>query len=305
MKFRHWIEYWLTLASCWILRCLPRPLALAAGATLGQIAWWLGIRRKLVLANLGLVFPQLSPVEHEALASRAARNFGRTIAEYARGTGTDKYHLEEFVEVAGGELLKAALSENKGALLVTGHLGAWALYMGALQLIGVSPALLVGRHHNSKFDQLLLRIPGEVAQLISKGALAPRHVLKCLKQNRAVVMVADQHSSMGLVSPFLGHPAKTLALPGAIIAKHRVPLFLLDGYRVSGGKHRLTIREIEIPEGLAGEELRQVVTDRCNEEIGKTILDRPDQYFWYHRRWRKKRTGAGGRAKKAKGRKIE
>jgi len=286
MTFRHWIEYGLTLVCSWIFRCLPRPLALVSGAALGQLAWWLGIRRKLVLANLRKVFPELSPAEHEVLAGRAARNFGRTIAEYARAVGTEKNRLDKFVEVRGGEALDAALRENKGALLVTGHLGSWALYMGALKVIGVSPALLVGRQHNPKFDQLILNIPGNVAQLISKGAMAPRHVLKCLKENRAVVMVADQHSSMGLASPFLGHPAMTLALPGAIIAKHQVPLFLLDGHRVGGGKHQLTIREIEIPEGLAEEQLRQAVTDLCNQEIGKTILRHPDQYFWYHRRWR-------------------
>ena len=287
MKFRHWIEYGFALAFCWVFRCLPRPLALEAGAALGQLAWWLGIRRKLVLANLRKVFPHRSPAELEILASRAARNFGRTVAEFARGSGKDRNRLAEFVEVDGGESLVTALQKGKGALLVTGHLGSWALYMGALKLIGVSPALLVGRHHNAKFDQLVLNIPGNVVRLISKGPLAPRHVLKCLKENQAVVMVADQHSSMGLASPFLGHPAMTLALPGAIIARHRVPLFLLDGYRVSGGKHQLTVKEIEIPEGLSGDELRQVVTDHCNQAIGQTVLAHPDQYFWYHNRWRK------------------
>lgn len=287
MKIRHWVEYVFALGFCWIFRLLPRTLALQAGALLGQLAWILGIRKKLVMANLDRVFPGLSAAERESLAARSARNFGRTVAEYARLNGNDQNHLDRFVEVeGGGETLKQALEEGKGALVVTGHLGAWALYMGALRLIDVAPALLVGRHHNVKFDQLILNIPGKNAQFISKGPTAPRHVLKCLKENRAVVMVADQRSSMGLLSPFLGHPAMSLALPGAIIAKHRVPLFLLDGYRAEGGKHKLVIRKIDIPSGLEGEELRQVVTDRCNEAIGATVLRHPDQYFWYHRRWR-------------------
>jgi len=287
MKFRHWIEYSIALGFCWVFRLLPRKISLQAGALLGQMAWSLGIRRHLVLANLARVFPELSPGERKALAARAARNFGRTVAEYARLNGNDQNRLEDFVDVEeGGEALKAALRDGKGALVVTGHLGSWAIYMGALQLIDVSPALLVGRHHNAKFDQLILNIPGKNVQFISKGPTAPRHVLKCLKENRAVVMVADQHSTMGLASPFLGHPAMTLALPGAIIARHRVPLFLLDGYRIGGGQHKMTLREIEIPEGLEGDELRQVVTDRCNQAIGETVLRHSDQYFWYHRRWR-------------------
>lgn len=289
MKFRHWIEYSFVLVFFWLFRLMPRPMALECGAFLGQLAWWFGVRKKQILTNLAKVFPELSVSEHKKLASRSARNFGRTVAEYARAGGNDKNRLNEFVTVEGGEALKTALEEKKGALIVTGHLGSWGLYMGALRLIGVSPVLLVGRHHNIKFDQLILRIPGENAQLISKGPTAPRHVLKCLKDNQAVVMVADQHSSMGLQSLFLGHPAMTLALPGAIIAKHRVPLFLLDGYRIRGGQHTMTLKKIEIPEGLTRDELRQEVTDRCNQEIGDTILHHPDQYFWYHRRWRVKK----------------
>ena len=287
MKFRHWIEYFVALGFCWVFRLLPRNLSLQAGALLGQLAWSLGVRKNLVMANLTRVFPELSDAERESLAARSARNFGRTVAEYARLNGNDQKQLERFVEIeGGGESLRQALEEGKGALVVTGHLGAWALYMGALQLIDVAPALLVGRHHNVKFDQLILNIPGEDVQFISKGPTAPRHVLKCLKDNRAIVMVADQHSSMGLASPFLGHPAMSLALPGAIIAKHRVPLFLLDGHRVEDGKHTLLIRKIEIPSNLEGDELRQAVTDRCNQAIGETVLRHPDQYFWYHRRWR-------------------
>jgi KDO2-lipid IV(A) lauroyltransferase len=286
MKLRHWIEYGLALAFCWVFRLLPRPLALAAGAGLGRLVWLLGIRKKLVLANLAKAFPELSPAERAALAARAAGNFGRTVAEYARLNGSDQQRIDDFVAVEGGEALNAALQEGRGALVVTGHLGSWALYMGALQVIDVSPALLVGRHHNAKFDQLILNIPGKNVQFISKGPTAPRHVLKCLKENRAVVMVADQHSTMGLASPFLGHPAMTLALPGAIIARHRVPLFLLDGCRTGGGRHKMVLREIELPEGLTGDELRQEVTDRCNRAIGETVRRHPDQYFWYHRRWR-------------------
>ncbi|HKI51319.1 MAG TPA: hypothetical protein VJ995_04545 [Geothermobacteraceae bacterium] len=287
MKFRHWIEYFFALGFCWGFRLLPRNLSLQVGALLGQLAWSLGIRKKLVLDNLARAFPELSTQERQTLAARSARNFGRTVAEYARLNGNDQKRMEKFVEVeGGGEALQKALAEGKGALIVTGHLGAWALYMGSLQLIDVAPALLVGRHHNPKFDQLILNIPGKNVQFISKGPTAPRHILKCLKDNRAVVMVADQRSSMGLLSTFLGHPAMTLALPGAIIAKHRVPLFLLDGYRTYGGKHKMIIREIDIPDELEGDELRQAVTDRCNQAIGETVLRHPDQYFWYHRRWR-------------------
>lgn len=287
MKVRHLAEYaglWLLAFS---LRLLPRRWALALGAAVGQVGWWLRIRRQLVLSNLATAFPELTPDQRRRLAAAAARNFGRTVAEFVRFAGRDRRRVGELVAIRGDEALRTALAEGKGAIIVTAHLGAWALYVTALAARGIPSALLVGRQHNPYVDRFILGIPGDAVRFISKGRTAPREILRSLQEGRAVVMVADQDAGpRGTFAPFFGKVVSSLPLPGAIAARYRPPLFLMAGHRVSGGRHQVSIEPLPLPEAGEEEVLRVDVTARCNQALEDAIRQHPDQYFWYHRRFR-------------------
>ncbi|NJL29967.1 MAG: hypothetical protein HC897_19770 [Thermoanaerobaculia bacterium] len=93
-------------------------------------------------------------------------------------------------------------------------------------------ALLVGVQRNPKVNELILGIPGDAVQFISKAKSSPRDILKALAAGKVIVMVADHYSSEQKVFvPFLGRPAFTLPLPGSLVARHRLPLFAMTGHR--------------------------------------------------------------------------
>jgi KDO2-lipid IV(A) lauroyltransferase len=286
LRLRHAIEYGGVVAVSTVARALPRRWALALGAALGQVGWMLPLRRRVVMSNLGQALPELTAAERRRIGARAARNFGRTGIEYLRFAGRDRNALDDLVAVSGLEELQRALAAGRGALVVAAHLGAWALYVPALTARGVPTALLVGRQHNPHVDRLILGLPGPAVRFISKGPSSPRGVLRCLEEGRAVVLVADQRSPRGIEVPFLGKPASTLPLPAAIVARHATPLFLLEGYRTEGGRHRAELRPVPTEAEGAELERRETIAARINEALGDAILRRPDQYFWYHDRWR-------------------
>lgn len=287
MRLRYHLEYAGLRTVAGAMRLLPHPVALEVGAAIGALGWALRIRRALVLSNLAQAFPELAPAERRRVASRAARNFGRVVAEFVRFTGRDRTRLRERLALRGVDEVKRALDDGKGAIVVTAHLGSWALYVAALADAGVPSSLLVGRQHNPKVDAFILAIPGQAIQFISKGRQAPREILRALESNRAVVMVADQHAGdRGEVVPFLGRPASTLPLPGLLAARYGTPVFVMGGHRVSRGTHLVEIEPLAVPAGGDEAALRREITACCNAALGRFILARPEQYFWYHRRWR-------------------
>lgn len=287
MKARYHLEYAALAALAAVLRALPRAPALALGAAFGRIGWWLRIRRRLVLTNLAQAFPGASSREHRTFGARAARNFGRTVAEFVRFAGSDRDRVGELVRLQGAEVLRSTLAEGGGAIVVTAHLGAWALYVTALAAAGIPSALLVGRQHNPKVQRFILRIPGTAVRFVPKSKGAPREILRCLQEGRAVVMVADQNAGRrGEFAPFFGKVASTLPLPGAIAARHNTPIFLMAGRRVTRGEHLVEITRLAMPAGDDPERLRHEITVACNEALAGAIRAFPEQYFWYHRRWR-------------------
>jgi KDO2-lipid IV(A) lauroyltransferase len=287
MRARYHLEYGSVVVLAALLRALPRAVALRVGAALGQLGWWLRIRRALVLANLAQAFPDTTRSHRRRIAVRAARNFGRTAAEFVRFAGSDRQRVGELVRLEGVGALREALAAGGGAIVVTAHVGAWALYVTALAAAGIPSALLVGRQHNPKVQRFILGIPGEAVYFVPKSKGAPRDIMRCLRDGRAVVMVADHNAGRrGEFAPFLGKVASTLPLPGAIAARHGTPIFLMAGRRVSPGGHRVEINRLQLPHDDDEERLRHGITVACNEALGKVILACPDQYFWYHRRWR-------------------
>ncbi|MBZ5588708.1 MAG: lysophospholipid acyltransferase family protein [Acidobacteriia bacterium] len=287
MRARHHVEYAAVLALSALLRALPRTLALVVGAALGQLGWWIRLRREVVLANLGQALPELDVPAHRRIAARAARNFGRTVAEFVRFAGSDRARVTDFVTLSGTETLRTAMADGGGAIVVTAHVGAWALYVTALAAAGIPCALLVGRQHNPKVQRFILGIPGDAVRFVAKSKGAPREILHCLREGRAIVMVADHRAGRtGVLAPFLGRVASTLPLPGTIAARYGTPTLVMSGHRLPDSRHLVAISRLALPDLQGDEEAyRTAVTAAINDALGKVIRACPEQYFWYHRRW--------------------
>lgn len=287
MRLSHNTEYFLLVGFARFLCVIPRRLAFAIGSALGSFAWAIGIRKDLILANIARARPEADQATLEKIGRQAAKNFGRTVTEFVRYGIKDRDLLPDVVKIEGVDELRETLSKGKGAIVLTGHHGAWAIYFAAIAFADIPLSLLVGKQHNQKVDDFILKIPGDRVEFISKGRAAVKKILTKLNEGRAVVMVADQHAgSHGVVIPFLGEEASTLPLPGSFAIKYNAPVFIMSGQRNEDGSHLVKISQLEIPEMESDEERKKEVLRRYNIEMGKIIAACPEQYFWYHRRWR-------------------
>ncbi|MBC2604899.1 lysophospholipid acyltransferase family protein [Pelagicoccus albus] len=287
MSLTHTIEYWALLCFARLLCILPRKWSFAIGSAIGAFGWAIGMRQKLVLENIAVARPEADEKELKRLGKQAAKNFGRTITEFIRYGIKDRDLISDLVEIKGIEELKTALQGGKGAIVLTGHFGAWAIYFAAMSMAGVPLSLLVGKQHNKKVDDFILKIPGDRVEFISKGRTAIKKILAKLTAGRAVVMVADQHAGKsGVVVPFLGKNASTLPLPGSFAVKYQAPVFIMTGQRKPDGTHTVTIEPIEISASEDSEDPKIEVLKAYNHKLGRVVASCPEQYFWYHRRWR-------------------
>ncbi len=298
-SLRHGIEYVSVRAHASVLRALPRGAALGLGRAIGRVGWWTRIRRGLVLRILEQALPDRDAAQRARIGAQAAAEFGATVAEFLRFAGRDRERVSELVAIDGLDSLRAELAEGRGALIVTAHLGAWALYVTALAAAGVPSTLLVGVQSNRRVDELILGIPGDAVRFVGKSKSSPRELLESLQAGRVVVMVADHYSSdQQVLVPFLGREAYTLPLPGALVAKYELPLYRMAGTRGAGGRHRLHVDRIALSSdgGEQDRDARRLVGAlRVNESLGEAILERPEQYFWYHDRWKQREYRSGPR----------
>jgi len=291
----HRLEYAAVRAAQGIVCALPSGLARELGAGLGDLAFSvLRVRRRVAVRQLTRALgSEHTGRELEHIAREAYRNFGRMTFEYARFPRLGPAQIEGTVRVTGGEHLRAALDRGKGAILVAAHFGNWEL-AAALATMGYPVSFLVGEQHNTLVDGLMnrLRQGFGVETIPLTGSL--RGVFRALRANRIVAMLSDQDAGKrGIFVDFFGRPASTPYGPARFAVASGAALIPGVAIRHPRGRHELVISAPvgPAPEGVSSDEAARELTQRYTRVFEDFIRERPDHYFWMHRRWKTRPDG--------------
>ncbi len=282
-----------TLAA--LFRLLPRRVCLAVGAALGEIFYLAdGRHRRLARANLEKAFGALLPEERRrCLARTSFRHFGRMLADDLKWASLGDGRRRELLCVEGEEHIRRSLEAGRGVLLFSAHLGNWEIASEAVSRLG--ELHVVARPLDNRiFERELIRFRRRLgAQVISKFQAAGP-ILRALRRNGLVAILIDQNvlRSQAVFVDFFGLPAATTP---ALAAFHLrtgaplVPVFCLGrpdlSYRVKIGP------PLDIaPSGDYERDVLQI-TSLCTKMIEAEIRENPDQWLWFHDRWKSRPEG--------------
>ncbi len=288
-SFGHRIEYVLVRIAVFVVGLLPVRCALSLGALMGWFAWKvLQIRKKIVLVNLRLAFPEKSPGELDRIALLSYKNSGRFMIEYARQWKMDRRYIEKHIRIENPEALESLLRED-GAIIITGHFGNWELFGIANRYLLGDVAFLVGRQSNSLVDGFINHMRSMHGIELYNRRAAVKGVLSSMKRGGYVCWLSDQDAGeSGIVVDFFNYPASTPRGAAAFSAKIGVPVVLAALLRIGKGPdHTLVISEPIRPEGdISREEAEKRITQQYTLELEGLIRENPELYWWAHRRWK-------------------
>jgi KDO2-lipid IV(A) lauroyltransferase len=290
-----YLTYLLLRFFSFLINLLPEGCSYQLGRLLGSMAFHIDWeRRKVALENLHLAFGQeKSEEEVRAIARRTFQNLGMMAVEFFRIPGMDVEAFKGRVEVEGLDRALNLLEKKRGALLLLSHFGNWEL-MGLMSKVIGSPITVIAKpvKKNRWVDQWINKIRTGAGLDVIPAEKASRKVIRAISQNRVVGILIDQRArrSEGVWVDFFGRKAPTT--PGlAVLAMKTgapvVPVFMVrDGYR----KHRLLIKEplVLINTGDVKRDV-EANTELMNRTLESMIRQYPDQWFWVHRRWERKK----------------
>lgn len=295
---RHGLELAVFRSVYRLLASLPEERALRLGAAAGDLFYRLDrTRRAIARVNLEIAFPHLPEQEREAILRRSCRNLGRSAAEFCHLHRLSPETVRERVVIDDPKAWEEAIDQahRRGGIVLTGHVGNWELLAYAHGLLGHPVTLVHRAFGNAPLDALVTAIrAGAGTRSVPKHAAA-RELLRALREGRIIALPADQNQSRrsGVFVPFFGRPAcstpgpaRLAMLTGAIV----VPAFLLrEG---DSARHRLVLLPaIDIVR--TGDTTADVVenTRRCQAALEQIIRRHPDQWVWFHKRWRTRPDG--------------
>ncbi len=180
--------------------------------------------------------------------------------------------------------------EHQG-IMVTAHYGNWEILCCNFSVIFGRPITALMRlFDNPKIGEYIYqeRSKDTKSELVPKeGGI--RHILKALKKDHSILMLADQHAggNAGIETTFFGHPAKTHTSPALLHLRTGIPIQVFLVRRVDDQANFEIICKDPIiftptdDKDKDVQEITQLMTTQLEELIG----DNPEQWMWCHRRW--------------------
>ena len=274
---------------------LVSPAGLARiGDGIGDVYSMLGGRRREIIDfNLRLAYPEKSDEERRQLARAVTRHFGRSGLDTIRIQRLRPEELLAAVEIEGWEHVERALSYGRGVFFLTAHIGSWevaALVTGLKLEAGLS---VVNRPLDNPYLELeldrLRKLYGN--DVFGKRNIA-REMLRQLKSGGGVGILIDQRvrEDQGVEVPFFGHSAWTHPILARMARKTGAPVVPIFALREAPGRYSLRYEEPLLVEDLTEAERGDgPLTARFMAVLEAAIRKDPEQWLWYHDRWKQLR----------------
>ncbi|MGH7162090.1 MAG: lysophospholipid acyltransferase family protein, partial [Planctomycetota bacterium] len=227
----------------------------------------------------------------EALVRATFRHFAEAAVDllFFR-TMFDPARFREHFRFEGGGLEHYRKTRPDAAILVTGHFGNWELYGAAFRHLGI-PLAPVARPPDSGWLARSLESfrAAEGLETIPKEQALPL-AMKALRRGRFVAFLVDQSAGRhGVPVPFFGRPARTFTAPAALALKLGVPVYAGYSTRLGDGiSYRCFAEPVPAEGGVEG------LTSRLNEMLEGYVRARPEQWWWFHRRFKPPRSERAG-----------
>ncbi|MBW1867886.1 MAG: lysophospholipid acyltransferase family protein [Deltaproteobacteria bacterium] len=276
----------------WLISLIPFRVGQSLGRTLGNIlAVALKRRIKASLNNLRYVFGDImSGAELIELNGRIVAHFAQMLFEVPHILRLNRTNLNRYVIFENEDALSQAIKKGRGVFMLTGHFGNWELMSAAMALrFNVKGAVVVRPADFAPVDRLLTSLRSRFGTEIIAKKRAMKKLLAAKKENKVIGILLDQNVDWyeGVFVPFLGKSActnKGLALVALRTGSPVIPAFSV---RQPDGRYRVMFED-EVSLLKTGDKIKDIEENTAlfTQIIGKYVSQYPDQWFWFHKRWK-------------------
>ena len=284
---RHRAEYWLVRFLLFTLTVGPRSLSPKLARLYTRALDLLVPKlRRTAYRNLTAALPNQDP---DPIVTGAFCSIARILVSLARFPSLSESNIQDWISYEGYEHFDSALERGRGVLFATAHLGNWELSAFAHALMSAPMGVVVRPLDNPLVDALVEHQRSLSGNTPLGKKESARSIIRMLTQNRAVGVLIDQNVQMqeGIFINFFGIPAAA----GASFAKlaYRTGAAVIPGYALwIEQSQRYVLRFYpEIP--MTGD--TEADTAALHAHLESVIREYPDQWMWFHRRWKTRPPG--------------
>jgi KDO2-lipid IV(A) lauroyltransferase len=243
-------------------------------------------------ANLRAAFPDKDTVWIDATLRAAWDNLGRVAGEYVHlgrlwDFDTDHPNTGRIVSDDADKFIELQ-TDGKPALCFAAHLANWELPAVMAAAHGLPSAVLYRMPNNKAVANEIARIRAPLmGRLIRSRAQAPLEMAGALDRGEHLGMLVDQHFSRGVDVTFFGRRCKANPSIARLARQFECPVMGVRVIRLPDRRFRIAAEgPFALPRAADGRIDVQQATQLITSIVERWIREYPDQWLWFHRRWR-------------------
>lgn len=223
--------------------------------------------------------------EAEKIIKSCYKNFAYFGLNFLKNQGASKEEILSQVRFENAQMVQNALNSSKALIFQTAHYGNWELMSIACAAhFGVSISVVGRRLDSAMMNKILSKNRTRFnIELIDKSGAA-RGVLNALKNGRVVGMLVDQNTAAkdGIECKFFGK--KILHTPAASIFAQKLNALIVPTFVHQDGE----ISVISFYEPIKFDENSSIqsATQAQSDATERVIRQKPDEYFWMHKKFK-------------------
>jgi KDO2-lipid IV(A) lauroyltransferase len=247
---------------------------------------WIGYRRKVVLSNLAIAFPEKSVGEREAIAKAFYSNFTDAMLESIKLISA-KDALIDSMFVIEPAVMKVFEGTEKNIQIHALHNFNWEIVN-----LGISKALkqpFLGVYQpiiNPFFESLFKKIRTRNGTILIPANDFKNNFIPHQDKRYVLALVADQNPGNPAKAwwlNFFGKPAPFVMGPEKAARMRDTVVVFGTFYKMKRGVYTFTAERItDSPASMEPGALTKLYIKYLEDRI----RDRPDNYLWSHRRWK-------------------
>jgi KDO2-lipid IV(A) lauroyltransferase len=249
-------------------------------------------RKKVIEANLRLVFPDKGKGEISAITKRYYRHLSDIFVELMYSLYIPEKTVRKRIRFVNPELLDRYYREGRHVVAVAGHYANWEWGYGC-PMYCRHKLMEVYKRLNSKIsDRLFHDIRARFGGIPVEMSNMKTVIAESLKHPVLIYLVADQtpagNEKTWYYTSFLGVDGTPVFTgPEKMAQKFDAVFVFVNMQRVKRGYYRLEFIPLsENSKNTAPNEL----TDKYLRTMEKIIYGKPEYWMWSHRRWKRRKT---------------
>ncbi len=251
----------------------------------------IGYRKKVILNNLAIAFPNQTSKENKKTARKFVHHFADFLIESLKTLSISEEELQKRYVYKNQHLVQDQIDAGKSIMVVAGHVANWEWLFYYGRVSGILSWTAYSPLKNPIFDKMMVANRERYGFKVFPSKKAANKFAQFAAEGKQFVnfLAADQSPTVNYKyrAKFLGQDVPFFIGAETYAKKYDLPVFYANVQKTGRSKYEVKF----IPITLNPQETEQSwITSEYIRLMEENIYQAPENYLWSHRRFKHAQT---------------